>query len=325
MVFGSRRKTEEAQRQLNVQEVFSLWDLLKSKYNQTEHMNIYSNLAHDIEFKALLTRMLKKERNETLELEKLFRKYKIEAPSPTRKDVKTSVNTEILTDEFMAGAILFINQELIELGLRAFRSATTNDSIRSYFFNFTKTIIDVHDSYVKYVKLKGWIDPAPSYPNIPTTSSEKINVGEVFNLWDHLTFRYTTVEISEIYYVLAQDGDFKLLLKKGIQDTLNKDIIKLENELAYFGIPFPNQPKRIYEHLGTIEIPDQSMYKQILSGMQTATLVHAQSLKQSSTNDRIRKLFTDLLLAEMQLIDNIIKYGKIKAWIEEIPAFTAIK
>jgi hypothetical protein len=325
MVFGTRRKTEESQRKLNVQEVYALWDLLKAKYNQSEHMNIYTNLAHDPEFKAFLTKMLKNERSETTELENQFRKYKIESPSPVRKDVKTSVNTEILTDEFMAGIILFINQELIELGLRGFRSSTTNDSIRGYFKKFTIDIVGVHDRLLKYLKLKGWVDPAPSYPNIPSSSPEKINVGEVFNLWDHLTYRYTTVEITEIYHTLAQDGDFKLLLKNGIQGVLNKEIIRLENELTSFGIPFPKQPKRIYEHLGTVEIPDDSMFKQIHAGMQSAAIIHSQSLKQSSTNDRIRKIFTELLLSEMNVVDNVIKYGKQKGWIEQIPAFNAIK
>jgi hypothetical protein len=77
--------------------------------------------------------------------------------------------------------------------------------------------------------------------------------------------------------------------------------------------------------LGTVEISDESMFKQIHSGIQSATGVHAQSLKQSSMNDRVRKIFNDLLLSEMNVLDNIIKYGKVKGWIQPIPSFNAVK
>lgn len=325
MVLGFRKKTEQSQKLVNLQEVYSLWDFLKTKYHTVESLNIYTNFAHDIEFKRLLVKRLNTSRKEIENIEDIIRQYKVHAPKPFRKDIRTSINTEILSDEYIASMLLFAEQELVEMTLKSFASASTNDHVRKFFKEYVFKEINWLDTFIKYTKLKGWIDQPAMYPNIPVTTNEQIDCGEAFQMWDHLTFRYSNIEITEIYHVLARDGDFKSMLKVGIQGILRKEAERLEKELAYFGIPLPKQPKTMYENLGAVELPDETMFKQIFMGMQSAAVVHAQALKQSTTNDRIRTLFSDLLKSEIGTIDNIIKYGKLKGWVEQTPSFSAFK
>jgi hypothetical protein len=325
MVFTIRRVPAEKQRLLNVQEVFSLWDLLKTKYSGLDHLIIFINFIHDFDFKQVIQKRLEESRKEIKFLEELIAQYRIPAPKPVRKEVKSAINTEIFTDEYLFSILLLFEQELVEMALRAFRSAVTNDYIRKVFKGFVHKQVDWLDFAIKYAKLKGWLDQPALYPNIPVSSNEQIDCGTAYQLWDHLTFRYANIEITEIYRTVAMDGDFKLLLKKGIQDVLKKEAARLEKELVKFGLPLPPQPKTIYEDLGMLQIPDQTMFKQLFIGMQSAAIVHAQALKQCTTNDRIRQLFNELLKSEVNLIDGVIKYGKAKGWLEEAPRYSPIK
>ena len=99
----------------------------------------------------------------------------------------------------------------------------------------------------------------------------------------------------------------------------------MDKELVKFGLPLPPQPKTLYEYLGILQIPDQTMFKQLFIGMQSAAIVHAQALEHCTTNDRIRQLFNDLLKSEVDIIDTVIKYGKVKGWLEEAPRYSPIK
>ena len=56
--------------------------------------------------------------------------------------------------------------------------------------------------------------------------------------------------------------------------------------------------------------------------MQGAGAKHAQAFKQSSYNDSVRKVFKDLLLTEMEVFDEFVKFGKVKSWLNTVPRYT---
>ena len=49
------------------------------------------------------------------------------------------------------------------------------------------------------------------------------------------------------------------------------------------------------------------------------------TVKQCLTNDKIRKLFLDLLMSEISILNNFTKYGKLKGYINEPPQFNINK
>jgi len=73
-------------------------------------------------------------------------------------------------------------QEEMELILRAIRTSTTNDNIRALFIKFVSAAVNDLDTLIKYLKLKGWINQPPIYPNIPASTKEKLDAGEAFHL-----------------------------------------------------------------------------------------------------------------------------------------------
>jgi len=111
------------------------------------------------------------------------------------------------------------------------------------FMQFLKDAINSLDTYVKYLKAKGWLEVPPLYKNVPPEVDEILDTGEAFHLWDYLTFRYDNLFKTQLFYGYAYDGDFKTLLLTGTK-ILEGQCKKLLGELTYFGIPVPKRPSK---------------------------------------------------------------------------------
>lgn len=323
MVFTvPRSKTEKQQQLVDVEEAYNLWDILKSMYGLMERVQIWNNFAHDPEFRLIFAKVLHDFKKEINMLEKELKKYAIQGPRTNRAEINSSINSEILLDEFLAHDFFLILQEHVEMFLRACVTSTTNDGVRELLFKLLTHTVKRMDAVVKYLKVKGWQETPPLYPLVPDHVEERLDTGEVFHLWDHLTYRYDNIEKTETFHGFVYDGDFKLILKIGLQRVLKKQASMLEKELQHFGIPMPKHPPNVITPPDNTEIlKDEFMFKDITSGMHGAAIMHAQALKQSSTNDRVRNIFQNLLLAEVRMVDKLIKFGKSKGWMHPTPQY----
>ncbi len=319
MIFPTMKKKGM---QVNVQEASSLWDILKTNYMAVELMQMWQNFVHDGDLKILIGLFLRDIRDDIKVLEEQIKKYGIAGPDKNRAAVTSAVNTEALMDEYMAQEFFIFAQENVEQLLRALRTVTDSDPIRKMLMKFTRQAIERSDGIIAYLRMKGWLETPPLYTQIPAGVDEKLGAGEAFHLFDHLTFRYDNISQTEIYYAFAKDPEFKQMIKAGLQNSLKKQAAILENELAHFGILLPKSPKDFnlpgnYTEL----IDDDHMYRMILAGIMGATIFHAQALKQSTVNDRVRRIFKDLLLKEIEYVDDLLRFGKLKGWLNPVPQF----
>lgn len=321
MFFKLGSKKEEAEAMLNVEEAYGLWDLMAVKYQGIDMAQIWYIYAHDVDLKVILSKKIDKLKKEANALEKELKKYSINGPKRHRADMKTSANSEILTDENLGKYFLLSLQEEVELLFKAIRNSTTNDALRALFIKFLTGILDDLDVLVKYLKLKGWVGIPPMYPNIPAGETEKADAGEIYHLWDHLTFRYDNIYQTQFWYEHAHDFEFKLLLKKGLQDNLQVQAKKLEQELSKFGVPLPSQPPAVITSNSTASMEDAYMFRTLFTGMVGAAWMHALAIKQCLTNDRLRNIFKDLLVQEIKIIDKMILFGKVKGWLGVVPQY----
>jgi len=314
-------KPRETQNMLTTAEAHNLWDILKSKYMAIELMQIWSNYAHDPEFKRLIASYIKGLEGNIHELEGEAKKAGLSGPDKNRSSVDTPVNSETLYDEYLAEELFIFTQENVEQLLRMLRTTTSHDGLRKLFAKILLAAIDRADKIVLYLKMKGWIDTPPLY-NLAPASAERLGAGEAYHLWDHLTFRYDNISQTEIYHAFAKDLDFKALLTIGLQRSLKKQAEILEQELQYFGIPLPKRPRNfsIPENLGA-HMEDDHMFRMVLIGIQGAGMLHAQALKQCTVNDRVRKIFKDLLLQELDYNNDMIRFGKLKGWLHPAPMY----
>lgn len=317
---GTKKETDKSM--INVEEAYCLWDITSVKYQAIDMGLIWYIYAHDPELKSIIKHKVNKLNKEAKVLEKELKKYSVNGPKKPRADMKTDSNSEILTDENLGRYLLLSTQEEIELLFKTIRNSTTNDALRALFIKFLTGAVDDLDSLIKYLKLKGWVGIPPMYPNIPAGLQEKADAGEIFHLWDHLTFRYDNIYQTQYWYEHAKDVDFKMLLKKGLQDNLKVQAKQLEQELTKFGVPLPSQPPAVIASTGTEGIEDAYMYRTLYTGMVGAAWMHALALKQCLTNDRLRGIFKDLLVQEISIIDKMILFGKVKGWLGIVPQYS---
>ncbi|MFZ7102711.1 MAG: DUF3231 family protein [Peptococcaceae bacterium] len=326
MVFSIRKKSEQNRSHINVQEAYNLWDVLSVKYGEIEHIQIWENFAHDFDLKFLLNSLLADFKKDAQNLEREMGKYGVSGIDSPRKGINTASNSEVITDEFISQSLFIRAQETMEMLLRIIRTSTTNDNIRKMFIKMERESISRIDVIMKYLKLKGWINQPPLYPNIPGAISEQIDCGEAYHLWDHLTFRYDNIQQTQILYEAAHDGDFKALLKTGLEDVLSKQAEILEKECLKFGLPLPKRPPNVLTTLETTEIlEDDYMFRILNSGIQGAAVLHASAVKQCLTNDKLRKIFVNLLYQEINMADKLTKFGKLKSWFNEAPQYTLMR
>ncbi|MFZ5633623.1 MAG: DUF3231 family protein [Bacillota bacterium] len=149
-----------------------------------------------------------------------------------------------------------------------------------------------------------------------------IHAGESYILWSQLQARYDTLELAQFHASLASDEDFKLLVDRGIDGLIKPQIKKLEDTMNRYRIPLPTRPPR------DINLPasafeaarDESMFRIILSGSQTALLVHAKAIN-ACTNDSLRNMFLNFFNDEAHMYDDLVKFGKIKGWVHMPPRY----
>ena len=316
-----KTKTEKRQGNIDIREAYNLWDLLNSKYLSKEKLYVLNNMVHDLDFKMLIS-MFQKTLDENISiLEKKMEDYAIKSPDRNRKAVTLPLGSQIITDEVISLDIFLYLQEHIENLSKVMRSMVTNDSVRAVLKKMTIKTINETDTIMQYLTLKGWISVPPMYKHIPKNVKEKLCVAEAANLWDHVTLRYDNIKTTEYFLSAVHDVDFKGMLTMGL-NILNKQVKKLEDELQHFGIPLPKRPGKVTLTLGNTEVlSDDYMYRILANALQGAAIFHAQSYKECAVNDRIRKIFKQLLIDEINFIDQFIKYGKVKGWLNPVPIY----
>jgi hypothetical protein len=248
--------------------------------------------------------------------------YQLALPKRPPQSVHTPANVEAYEDRFLASIAINMIQENISQQIRFIRSSLTNEFIRKTFMDFLGEGADLYDSALKYVKLKGWLSIPPLYKQVPPENKETLDAGEAYQLWDHLAARYDTIEKTQKYQNFTHDVEFKALLKLGLQTVLEKQANELELECGKFAIILPSRPpKTISTNEGMDLYDDELIFRDIFTGMQFIMELHATALKQTTTNDRLRKIYRKLLDEELSALDKWIRYGKGKGWLRPIPMF----
>ena len=147
---------------LDAGEAFLLWDHLVSRYDTIEQTQIYQNFAHDPDLKLILLKGLSATLEKQVDrLEAEMNTFKMPLPSRPPKSVRIEANSGVLEDRFLFKEVFTGIQNFLDNHTRTVRSLVTNDPLRKMFINFAKEELDLFDMFVKYGKLKGWLQTPP--------------------------------------------------------------------------------------------------------------------------------------------------------------------
>ena len=310
---------------LDVQEAYNLWEGLRTRYDAIEKIQIYENFIHDLDFEILSENILYENIEKQInKLENEMNKYKLTLPNRPPKSARTPANTEAIDDRFIAMEIMKFLQSDLDLHIRSIRTSVTSENIRTLFKNFLNETIQLYDNGIKYLKAKGWMGIPPQYPHSPKGTNEKIDSGEAFHFWDHLSSRYDAIGVTQIFINQAHDKDFKYILKKGLKKSLEKQVNILEKEMDHFGLPLPTRPaKSVKTVMNSEPIEDEIIFRDLFTSIQQMLNLHSLGFKQNITNDRIRNIYIKFLKEEIDLFNNLAKYGKAKGWTRPVPMHRA--
>ena len=319
------RKTKKMHYDIGLAEAHYLWHIVKAKYDFLQLLDSWTNQVHDKDLLALIKIYDGKIRGDVRIWEDQLLKFGVHGPDGYTPAVNTINNPQLVRDQHISVELFTFAQEHIEMLIKAFRTSTTNDDINILFKNGTKKAVDQFNLLTKYVKTKGWLGKQPLYHNNPKEAKEELCAGEALHLWDHLTYRNDNIEITQTFIAFVKDGDFKLFLERGLQ-TLLKQARMLEKELMHFRIPLPNRPPNVRPPGAPSElIDDDNIFRWIFQGIQGALSMHAQSLIECTHNDQIRNIFKELLFSELDMLASVIKYGKLKGWLNPALRFGMLR
>ncbi|MFW6022224.1 MAG: DUF3231 family protein [Halanaerobiaceae bacterium] len=318
-LFDKKSKTKEKQSMISTEEAHRIWVKTQTRYMFIENIQLFSNFVHDIDFKIFLKKLQQKYQNHVDVLEKELTRYSIKSPEPNKTDVEVIANTEIISDKQIARIIYSFAQLALNNCMKTLNNTIYNDNIREIMIKIAKDEVNIYYEVVDYFKLKGWLAFPPLYPN----AKENIMVAanEIWELWQHLKYRYINVHQTKIYISKVANKDFQLVLTAGIK-ILENQIKEIENHLLNFGVKLPSKyPENIPEPKTKQLYDDEFIFQSLLHQMRNATTIHGFALQELIVNNELRNLFKKMLLDEINIIDKLIRYGKLKGWIENVPVY----
>jgi spore coat protein CotF len=156
------------------------------------------------------------------------------------------------------------------------------------------------------------------------TKTKRISVVEAHSLWGLISAKYRMQDNVKFWLNHTHDVDLKKILKDFIKD-LDEHISSLENELAKYSIEGPSRAKKqTGAEVKTEIITDELIainYYTFLQGMVEQVLL---AIQQSVFNDDVSNFFEKFAKHAIEQTDNILKYLKLKGWIEIPPRYADI-
>lgn len=148
-----------------------------------------------------------------------------------------------------------------------------------------------------------------------------LTCGEANILWNHLETRYQGIEKTQIWENMVHDPDLKFFIRQELKNTLETQANTLEKIADKFKLPMPNRPpKSVNMEINTEIFNDKYIFSEIITSVENYMSVHLNAVRTTIFNDSLRKMFIQFMNKEMEIYDDLCKYGKIKGWFQ-IPPF----
>lgn len=315
------KKVMDREDNLDIQEAFNIYNLLRARYVSTQTVQLFKNFVHDIDWEIVLDKFQNHFEKQIKTLQELGEKYRIIMPNRPPLDIKFETRINNITDDYIYKKIYHdLVAELMSL-THAVRSSSTNDRLRNVIKQDLKIHFDDFDTLFKFGKSKGWEETYPVYKTSIEQLEEQLSTSEAFHIWDHLTMRYDQIELIGLFSGFVHDSEFKAILQHGVY-IYKKQIKNLEQLALKLNVPLPNLPALpVTSPIDPETLTDRFMYRTILSWELSSLDGHVRALIETIRNDALRKLWSGLLNAELEFYDKFLKYGKMKGWTRVVPIY----
>lgn len=156
------KTTREKQRIINVVEVFYVWDILVTKLDILETIQIFENFIEDSDLKIINVQVTNGITTGIRDMEVLMSDYGLPFPVRPPAGKNTTVSLEQVTDRDIYQTLFEAVQAFFPLMSAGFMNSTT-PQIRKAIKNHLLITIELQELMVEYGKLKGFINEPPVY------------------------------------------------------------------------------------------------------------------------------------------------------------------
>lgn len=156
------KSTRDKQRNINVSEVFHLWNHLIQRYSVIYVTSVLENYAKDDDLKLVLKAGSQTLGKHVKILEKEMLAYGIPLPNRPPKQIQTTTSLEEISDRYIFRRVFRGIQSFLPTHTMAFIHSTS-PKIRQEFKDFLIQEINLYDKFIEYGKLKGYEINPPAY------------------------------------------------------------------------------------------------------------------------------------------------------------------
>ncbi len=316
------KKNPKSRETIDLSEAHGITRLLETRYDNVRAIQVLKNFAHDRDLSLAVTRLMDAYQDQARALEREAVRFRLKLPSKPPKDVKTSHELDIISDEFVYRTVVRDVQGDVFVLSRTVRTTTTNDRLRKLLCDFLRTQLGNLDVFIRYGKAKGWQETAPTFKTGRAVDTEQLSVAEAYHLWEHISLRYDQIELTQLFAPFAHDPEFKAIVDIGLT-ILRRQAQRLEELLLKQEIPPPPRPpESMRTPVDPESLEDRFIYRTIFRGIQDAVDLHLRAVVESTRNEDLRQIFSSFLFEELDLFDRFLRYGKMKGWTQPPPAYS---
>ncbi len=320
-IISKIKKVKKRKDSLDIQEAFNIYNLLKTRYVSIQTVQLFKNFVHDVGWEIILDKFQKDFQKQIAILEELGKNFNITMPNRPPLDVKLETSINDITDDYIYKTIYHDLVAQLLFLIQAAHSTNTNDNLRNIIIQDLIIHLEDFDTLYKFGKLKGWEEAYPNYKTSINQEKEQLSTSEAFHIWDHITMRYEQIELIGLFSSFAHDTNFEEILQHGLK-IYNNQVKNLEQLALNLNIPLPNRPALpITSPIDPETITDRFMYRTFLNLELNSLDTHVRAIIETIKNEALRKLWSELLTAELEYYDKYLKYGKIKGWTRVLPIY----
>lgn len=158
--FGKSPK--EKQKIINVIEVFYVWDILVTKLDILETIQLFENFIDDYDLKLINSKVKDGIITGITAMEKLMTEYALPFPERPPAGIKTTVNLEQVTDRYIYQSLYESIQAFFFILASGFMNSGTPE-VRKAIKNHLHLTMELQEILVEYGKLKGFLNEPPLY------------------------------------------------------------------------------------------------------------------------------------------------------------------
>lgn len=156
------KSTREKQKNINVIEVFYVWDILVIKMDALETIQLLEHMIEDHDLKIVKNKVKEVLVEGIKDMEAIMTEYDLPFPMRPPADVSSSIYLEAVNDRDIFQMLYEVGGAFFPILGIGFMQSTTPD-VRKAIKNHLLLTIELQEILVEYGKLKGYLNQPPLY------------------------------------------------------------------------------------------------------------------------------------------------------------------